>query len=205
MRWPTATATMNEALMLEYIDKILMKICNQNDSLLLLDEFSAHKTDHVIKKLIDVNINPVFVPGGFTSLLQPLDVAINKPLKMHIRSAEMNGSQKTRLQTKTIHENAVIAKDPNGLRFFKWISESLNCLNKDTIYRSFECTGLKKGNWLDFKHLSANIRNLLVDDDDWDESDRLIAKYNEEIQPSYNSQEILNINIEINAVLDELD
>ena len=43
----------------------------------MMDEFTAHKTEEIIKLLFDIGINPVFIPAGFTIVLQPLDVFIN--------------------------------------------------------------------------------------------------------------------------------
>lgn len=67
--------------MKKYIDEILAPILGDEEGLLLLDEFSAHKIDEIILYMVENKINPVFVPGGHTSLLQPLDVGINKPFK----------------------------------------------------------------------------------------------------------------------------
>ena len=50
-----------------------------------MDEASCHLADKVKAALVEAKILPVIIPGSTTSILQPLDVAINKPLKSHIR------------------------------------------------------------------------------------------------------------------------
>ena len=52
---------------------------------LLMDVFAGHTTSAVLRKLRDLNITPSLIPGGCTGLLQPLDTAVNKPLKVCLR------------------------------------------------------------------------------------------------------------------------
>ncbi|CAG8810625.1 12418_t:CDS:1, partial [Racocetra fulgida] len=51
-------------------------------SLLVFDSFRAHITDAVKKKLQENNNDLVVIPGGLTSVCQPLDVSINRPFKV---------------------------------------------------------------------------------------------------------------------------
>ena len=51
-----------------------------------MDTAPSHVKTEVKDQLKSSNIEVLYIPGGCTSLLQPLDVAINKPLKDHIRS-----------------------------------------------------------------------------------------------------------------------
>ena len=59
-------------------------------SFLLFDEFSAHRTDDVLQYCKDINVQTLFIPGGFTSSFQPLDVCVNKPLKGFLREEWSN-------------------------------------------------------------------------------------------------------------------
>uniref|UniRef100_K7FHE8 HTH CENPB-type domain-containing protein n=1 Tax=Pelodiscus sinensis TaxID=13735 RepID=K7FHE8_PELSI len=54
-------------------------------SLLVLDSLAAHKESSVQKLLNSVGAYIVIIPGGLTSKLQPLDVAVNHPFKCFIR------------------------------------------------------------------------------------------------------------------------
>ena len=53
--------------------------------MLVLDAFSCHKTDDTKVLLRWTNTDLVIIPGRMTSLLQPLDVSINKPFKDWLR------------------------------------------------------------------------------------------------------------------------
>ena len=50
-------------------------------SLLILDSFRGHLVDPVKCRFHENNTHTVVIPGGLTSKLQPLDVAINKCFK----------------------------------------------------------------------------------------------------------------------------
>ena len=50
--------------------------------LLILDVHSTHKFDAILTNLDkECNTEVTFVPGGCTSLVQPIDAAFNKPFK----------------------------------------------------------------------------------------------------------------------------
>ena len=53
----------------------------QQWSMLVLDVFSCHKTDYTKALLCQTNTNVIIIPGGVTSLLQPIYLSINKPFK----------------------------------------------------------------------------------------------------------------------------
>ena len=54
-------------------------------SLLVWDMFRAHLCDSVKRKLSRKNCRQAVIPGGCTSVLQPLDVCLNKPFKTNMR------------------------------------------------------------------------------------------------------------------------
>lgn len=54
-------------------------------SMLVLDSFRGHCTDAVKARLADHRTDLVIIPGGMTSMLQPLDVCLNKPFKAHVK------------------------------------------------------------------------------------------------------------------------
>ena len=51
-------------------------------SILVWDMFRAHLVDSVKQKLKRNKSAQIVIPGGCTSLLQPLDVSLNKPYKV---------------------------------------------------------------------------------------------------------------------------
>ena len=50
-------------------------------SMLVWDCFSGHLVDSVKRRTKAHNTDMVVIPGGLTSVLQPLDVSLNKPMK----------------------------------------------------------------------------------------------------------------------------
>ncbi|KAK3920835.1 Pogo transposable element with KRAB domain [Frankliniella fusca] len=53
-------------------------------SMLVLDSFRVHLTDHIKAQMQRHKPDLVIIPGGMTSILQPLDVSVNKPFKNKI-------------------------------------------------------------------------------------------------------------------------
>ena len=52
-----------------------------DETLLVLDLHKAQKTDRVKQLIEECTTTPVFVPAACTSIVQPLDVSFNVPLK----------------------------------------------------------------------------------------------------------------------------
>ena len=79
---------MTEGLMLEWLKIVWGRrpraYLNQ-PSMLVLDAFKGHLTDSVENQLCKMNTELVIIPGGITSVLQPMDVSINKPFKDRLR------------------------------------------------------------------------------------------------------------------------
>ena len=79
-------------------------------SLLFLDSFSAHLADKVKDTFKRYNATIVVIPGGCTSVLQPLDVSINKPVKSILRQ-----SWERYMLEKSENDTAKIPPPPNSL------------------------------------------------------------------------------------------
>jgi len=79
---------MTEGLMLEWLKIVWGRrpraYLNQ-PSMLVLDAFKGHLTDSVENQLCKMNTELVVMPGGITSVLQPMDVSINMPFKDRLR------------------------------------------------------------------------------------------------------------------------
>ena len=50
-------------------------------SLLILHKFNAHNTPELLRAFETINVRSFLIPGGFTSMLQALDVSVNKTIK----------------------------------------------------------------------------------------------------------------------------
>jgi len=76
-----ATAYMNDTLFAKYITNYLVPALGGRPTLFALDLMGSHKTPAVLELFRSNNITPSLIPAGCTSLVQPLDVSINKPFK----------------------------------------------------------------------------------------------------------------------------
>ena len=76
---------MDEDLMCKWLIEIWTKHTKLLPSLLVLDSFKGHITDLLYERYKELSTTVSVIPGGCTSVLQPLDVAINKPFKSVLR------------------------------------------------------------------------------------------------------------------------
>ncbi|KAG7167587.1 Pogo transposable element-like 80 [Homarus americanus] len=71
-----------------WLDKVWFKRPGgllRKNSLLVWDQFSAHRTENTKRLAKELNTQQAVIPGGLTSQLQLLDVSINKPFKNNTR------------------------------------------------------------------------------------------------------------------------
>jgi len=54
-------------------------------SILILDSYSSHMMASVVTKIQALGIEVKHIPGGCTSLCQPVDIGFNKPFKDRVR------------------------------------------------------------------------------------------------------------------------
>jgi DDE superfamily endonuclease/Tc5 transposase DNA-binding domain/CENP-B N-terminal DNA-binding domain len=108
--------------------------------LLLYDNFKGHKTkavnDYIKKELPLVKV--LLLPPNTTSILQPLDVGINKPFKAYIKKKYMEWIIQYVNDYKIIPK--LIMKERKKL-LVTWVSESWKNINDTMIKKSFEECG----------------------------------------------------------------
>lgn len=75
----------NESVLVNWITNMLVPAFPAGPRMLALDVAKFHKTDAVLDTLCSHDIIPAMIPPGCTGLMQPLDVAVNKPLKDILR------------------------------------------------------------------------------------------------------------------------
>jgi hypothetical protein len=130
---------MNAEKFREWIEKILAPLPSRSSKeILLLDAFSAHADKKALKGLRDLKFIPVFIPGGCTSYLQPLDVVVNKPFKDHFRKRYMAWMANDALHTFTPKGNMRAAK---AEEVAKWVKEAWSEIQTTTITKSFVVAG----------------------------------------------------------------
>ena len=83
-------AWMDERCCLDWVTKCLNPWADMAPPgvlpLLLLDQYKCHLMASVVQAIHNLGVEKEFIPGGCTSLTQPVDVGINKPLKNRVRS-----------------------------------------------------------------------------------------------------------------------
>ena len=129
---------MDEERMLERIQKVWAPYVDGNRALLSLDRFSGHLTDKVKDALDKCGTKMLVIPGGCTSVLQPLDVSINKPFKAYIRQSWCECMV-------TEAETGVAKISPASKAvLMEWIKTAADLVEKkpNTIKKSFQVIGI---------------------------------------------------------------
>ena len=78
-----------------------------------------------------MNVLPGVIPGGCTSLLQPLDVCINKPLKDHAKKLWM-------VYMPSMNNSTRSTKPTTKQQIVEWVAG----ISSDMVVKSFKVTGL---------------------------------------------------------------
>jgi len=89
----------NSSNMVEWFDEQLIPILEVRPTLLVLDLVRAHKTEEVLDTFSANDIDVSMIPGGCTSLVQPLDVSINRPFKDILRVSGLTFQSKRKRLT----------------------------------------------------------------------------------------------------------
>ena len=140
---------MNEELMLEWIELCVRPYTERKPSLLILDSFKGHLTKDVNSSMKKMNVLPAVIPGGCTSLLQPLDVCINKPLKDHAKKLWM-------VYMPSMNNSTRSTKPTTKQQIVEWVAG----ISSDMVVKSFKVTGLS--NNLDVSESHMINENIIV-------------------------------------------
>ena len=98
----------------------------------------AHVTDTVKASLKRENTDIAVIPGGLTSILQPLDVSLNKPFKDGVKKKWMQW------MADGIHEFTATGrqKKPSEELICSWISEAWNNIPAEMVTAAFLKCGI---------------------------------------------------------------
>ena len=82
-------AWMDERVMIAWVDEILKPyVANAPEHIipiLILDSYRCHMMGSVVQRIQELGVEVRHIPGGCTSLCQPVDVGFNKPFKDRVR------------------------------------------------------------------------------------------------------------------------
>ena len=125
---------MDESLMKEWIKQVWLRRVGglrKTRALMVWDSFSAHLTDDIKEAMRRENTDLAVIPGGLTSMLQPLDVSINKSFKSKMRAkwqqwflSESAGQEKPQRASLEVATT--------------WISEAWNEVDEELIRKAFK-------------------------------------------------------------------
>jgi DDE superfamily endonuclease len=84
--WFQEKGWMNSSMMKDYVDYLVGEIDESElPKMMVYDSFKGHLEESVKEKFRESGFDLAVIPGGLTSICQPLDVAINKPFKDNLR------------------------------------------------------------------------------------------------------------------------
>ena len=158
---------MSSELMQDYVNRIIKPYIDANKCLLILDDFSAHKTDFAIQYMTSNNILPFLIPGGYTYCLQPLDVSINKPFKDKLRKLWKEWNDTTSRFTKKGNKSK-----PTWQETISMVDVATTTINFKTIQNSFRhCGCYFTSNFFKFKNeLNRHLREIIESDcENWNQ------------------------------------
>ncbi|MCG7877729.1 MAG: hypothetical protein N0C90_15530 [Candidatus Thiodiazotropha endolucinida] len=131
----------DEPILMEWLEKVWFRrpgaLLNPN-SLLVWDMFRVHLLDSVKRRLRERKTRQAVIPGGTTSLLQPLDVCLNKPFKSNMRNLwndwMVNGE-------KTLTKAGNLRR-PDITTVCSWVIEAWNMIPASMVLKSFLKCGI---------------------------------------------------------------
>ena len=178
--WPSGVVVrcqdkgwMNDALTVDWIKTVWGKrpgALLKKKSLLVLDAFRCHKSQNVKEMLKkDLGTTLAIIPGGMTSVLQPLDVSINKPMKVMLQR-RWNDWYSSGDHTFTPSGNM---RKPTLLDVCTWVNDSWEELDPQIIVRAFKKCSI------------SNALDGTEDDELWEETRQSPETCNEDVEDPF--------------------
>ena len=126
---------MDEELTKDWIKTVWAKHGKQSRKMLVLDSFRAHRTPAIKKILQSAKTDLVIIPGGLTSILQPLDVVVNKPFK-----TKLTRRWNAWMMDKTLHSYTATGRQrrPELAAICQWIVDAWADIELATIQTGFK-------------------------------------------------------------------
>jgi len=159
---------------------------NMETAMLVYDSFKAHLTDDVRAALGANKTDLVVIPGGLTSICQPLDVGINRPFKVALRrhwhswmADGGNGTTATGNLKRASHATAC-----------QWVLDAWEEIEQETIRKAFLKCSISNA-------MDGSQDNLVY------ESDEELDGEQSDIEIEYNSGEESDEVSEVDVEIDE--
>jgi len=137
----------NSAIMLFWLEFMLLPVLGTGATLLVIDHFKFHSTQEIKDWLRTHGIVPSLVPGGCTGLVQPLDVSVNRPFKDILKQVIDDAVDLSERQTTpaTGKKDWQSAASKMRVMMTKCVGDAWEIFNRkirDIVIRSFRCLGI---------------------------------------------------------------
>ena len=134
-------------------------------SLLVWDMFKSHLCENIKTTIKRINTDIAVIPSGLTSILQPLDVCLNKPFKDGLRKC-WNEWMVSGDHTFTAAGNMCAASLTNVC---EWVVKSWDNISIESVQKSFKKCGISNAMdgteddllWLDDEEEDSNVSTEL--------------------------------------------
>lgn len=103
-------------------------------SLLVWDMFKCHLMDSVVAQLRSQKTDIAVIPGGLTSIVQPLDVCLNKPFKDYMRDLWSNWM----IEGEKTFTKGGSMRAPTLETLCEWIVQAWGTIRLETVVYSFK-------------------------------------------------------------------
>ena len=125
--------------MRQWVYQLWKPVCKEH-RLLVLDEHRAQMTEEFKQKLQELSTAYVFVPGGCTSLVQPVNVVFNAPFQTALEKI----AQKHMLENLDLYVHGKFTASERRVLLSKWVGEAWEevCAKPEMITRSFRKCGI---------------------------------------------------------------
>ena len=121
--------------MLEWVDKVWKSwtLTKNSPTMLIIDEYKVHMTTEVHNAIANCGTHLEFVPAGYTSKLQVMDVGLNKPFKEHFCNTHDEWFMMVEIGTK-----------PQCANVSCWVKASWDRITNSAISNTWHKVGLPK-------------------------------------------------------------
>lgn len=130
-------AWFDEQVMMDWVQEILAPyVANVPRGIvpiILLDDFTVHKSGRVVDAIQQLGIEVEFIPPGCTGMVQPVDVGYNKSLKAKVRDEYR--------EWLLLQDPNVQIPCPSRHQVAEWIVAAMNAISDVTVRNAWRKTG----------------------------------------------------------------
>ena len=113
----------------------LIKNLYVKNAFLCINKASSHSSDDSLEILYNMNINYLLIPSDMTSILQPMDLSVNKVFKDNIR---YSFEKDWLLYDNIMPKNKLEISRLNIINYVNNIWNNINPINKNIIINGFK-------------------------------------------------------------------